>query len=201
MAEINPPDIIQSLLLFIKEQQNPLLIANRLSYFIADSLRDNRCSLYESYLLNDYVLQLKRDGYIKPAWMSKVQISTCLSLLNQLLLCRFFQDQDPTQRYRDWCNEACRLNQEKRPHYIMDRFTDFLDAPDRPALLTELAAVRHNYAMMSDDNGPFHVESFPYDSYSAEELLLNPKNDVRHARDVSPSICELIVTLSVRFEE
>jgi hypothetical protein len=118
MAEINPPDIIQSLLLFINEQQNPLLIANRLSYFTSDSLRVNRCSLYESYLLNDHVLQLTREVYIKPAWMSKVHISMCLSLLNQLLLCRFFQDQDLIQRYRNWCNEAYNLNQEKRPHYI-----------------------------------------------------------------------------------
>ena len=82
----------------------------------------------------------------------------------------------------------------------MDRFADFLDAPARPELLRELAAVRHNYATMNYDNGPFHVESFPYHFYSPEELLLNPEKDVRHATDVSPSICELIVTLSVRFE-
>ena len=182
-------------MLFIKEQQNPLLIANRLSWFIADSLRVNTCSLYESYLLNDYVLLLKRDGYIKPAWMSKVHISTCLSLLNQLFLCHFFDDKDLIQRYRNWCTEAGKLNQEKRPHYIMDRFADFVDAPVRPALLRELAAVRQNYATMNHDNGPFHVESFPYHFYSPEELLLNPKNDVRQATDVSPGVCELIATL------
>jgi hypothetical protein len=198
---VTPPDIIHSLLLFIKENQNPLLIADRLSWFISDSLRVNRCSLYESYLLNDYVLHLKREGYTKPAWMSKVHISTCLSLLNQLLLCHFFQDKDLIQRYRNWCNEAGKLNQEKRPHYIMDRFADFLDAPARPELLRELAAVRHHYATMSYDNGPFHVESFPYHFYSPEELLSNPENDVRHATNVSPSICELIVTLSIRFEQ
>ena len=47
----------------------------------------------------------------------KVSISTCLSLLNQLLLCHFFQDKDLIQRYRNWCNEAGELNPEKRPHW------------------------------------------------------------------------------------
>ena len=111
----------------IKETENPIVKADILSFYISDGLRDQKLNLYEAYLLQWEVLKNTREWYTLPAWNGKVQISTCLALLNQKLLAEAFCDDGCVRLLRQWGVEAFRLCSEKREHYIMDRYNDFLD--------------------------------------------------------------------------
>ena len=43
---------------------------------------------------------------------------------------------------------------------------------DDTGLLRELLTVRENYATLSDEEGPYHVEVFPYHYFEPERILL-----------------------------
>ena len=59
--------------------------------------------------------------------------------------------------------DAFGLCKEKRKHYIMDRFEEFMNMDENDEVLfRELLDVRNNYRKLSDNEGPYHVESFPH---------------------------------------
>lgn len=190
---------ITNLLSKVKEQKNPLLIANEISYFLSDALRQNRLNLYEAYLLNDEVIRFRRLGYTKPAWNGRVRITTCIDLLNQKLLADGFDEDISANKYYRWGLEVFNLNIEKRSHYIMDKYNEYLEAKGHKDLLTKLLEIRQNYDKLSFDEGPYHNESFPYHFYSPEEILLNEEERRKHLdkKNLNEDIEELIVQLSI----
>lgn len=164
---------ISNLIHEIKETDNPVLKAAKLSFYISDGLRNQRLSLYEAYLLQQEVIQFTREGYLLPAWSGRVQISTCLTLLNQRLLAQAFQDRNYARMLKQWALEAFQLCTEKRPHYIMDNYAGFLEIDrEHTKLLETLSAVRGKYGSMSSDAGPYHVEVFPWHYFEPESILL-----------------------------
>ena len=119
---------VLELILTLKNKTNPVMISDSISHFIINSLRDNSINLYEAYLINMEAIKFERLGYTQIGWNSRVRISTCLALLNQKLLSDAFDEHVCAKKVNEWAMEAYQLNREKRLHFIMDRYYDFLEA-------------------------------------------------------------------------
>ena len=191
--ENNVEKVIQS----VKNVNNPTIKAKNLSFYLSDCLKLNKLSIYEAYLLQWEIINYSRNGYILPAWNGRVQISTCLAILNEKLLALVFNDKNCEKKLEDWGKEALSLCCERRTHYIMDRYIDFLHIRDNDtSLLRELLNVRENYATMSDDDGPYHVEVFPYHYFQPERILLE-KMDIDKGKNISTEIETILIELNV----
>lgn len=183
----------------IKSKTNPGIIASEISHFVLESMRKGNISLYEAYMVNYESLKFNRLWYTQPAWGGRSRISRCLDILNQKLLAHVFGENFNSNRMREWGLEAFRLSNEKRKHYIMDRYSMFLDANEQPQLLKELLKYRHNYEKLNFDNGPYHIESFPYSHYSPEEILLDTLSldKYRSNMNLNEEIENLIVEINL----
>lgn len=188
----NVKKVIQS----VKNVNNPTVKAKNLSFYVSDCLKTNTLNIYEAYLLNWEIINYLREGYILPAWNGRVQISTCLAILNQKLLALIFNDVNCAKQLENWGKEALDLCGERRTHYIMDRYVDFLhiDVNDI-GLLRELLSVRENYKTMSDDDGPYHVEVFPYHYFEPEKILLEKRN-MNNEKNICIDIETILVGLN-----
>jgi hypothetical protein len=196
-ARASLDNIIKSLLLNVKEIEHPALIANKIGIFISDMLKVNLINLYEAYLLNFEEIKFRRNSYIALGWNGRVKISICLAILNQRLLAKIFNDEDVYGLLWEWGIEAMKLNSEKRPHYIMDRYNVFLDLRDSSELLKELLKIRMNYQSLNDNEGPFHIEVFPYNFYSPEKILLENEYNV-YDKTIDKKIENLIIELNLK---
>lgn len=183
----------------VKNEINPFIIASRVSRFIVDSLKKNKINIYEAFLLNFEVIRLNRLGYLQPAWNGRVRISLCIAILNQKLLSHVINESSMEEKLLIWGLEAYRINKEKRPHYILDRYTDFLEAHKLPELLEELLYIRCNCKKLDFDDGPYHMEEFPYGYCNFEGILLNqgPIEEFRINKNLSEDVEELIVELNL----
>jgi hypothetical protein len=63
----------------------------------------------------------------------------------------------------------------------------------------ELLKVRNNNEKLNFDNGPYHIEAFPYLYYSPEEILLNEeeKRKYLNSKSLTEDIENLIVELKL----
>lgn len=180
----------------LKSIDHPSLIAVMISRFISDAMKDNIINLYEGYLLNWVVIPNQRRSYIETAWNGSVRISICLALLNQRFLAQIFDNNEGATQLKLWGVEAMNLYKEKREHYIMDQFEEFLEAKDSPDLLKKLVDIRNEYSLLDFDNGPYHNEEFPYDYYAPEKILLE-KDESCVKMTTHEIIEDLIVELSL----
>lgn len=199
MGEIVLVEEIETLKNIIKQESNPLVIANKISYFLSNALREDKISLFEAYLLNMEELRFRRMGYTQTTWNGRVRISTCLSIINQKLLSQIFGEDIVAEKLKGWGLEAYKLNKEKREHYIIDNFNLYLDAQNSPELLKKLVDVRKNYEKLSDDKGPFHNEVFPYHYYSPEDILLGNTEMNVLEKTLNSNIEELLVELNLKY--
>lgn len=87
-------------------------------------------------MLNWEVLRLRRQYYFC--------ISDCIALLNQKYLAEVFNEEEASKTLKKWCLEAKQCNQERRAHYIMDRYEEFIDTNKNTQLLMELFNIRKN---------------------------------------------------------
>jgi len=189
---------VENLIEHIRIQNNPLVLANKISYFIADALKGDQLNLYTAYLLHWEEIRLRRIGYMKLSWGGKVRISTCLAILNQKLLAHMFDEHAGAETLGDWGEEASRLNRENRPHYIMDNYIRYLHAVDSPELLEKLQRVRDRYDTLSDEEGPYHTEVFPYHYYRPEELLLQKTGQVESRKNLDDEVEKIINELYMK---
>lgn len=94
-----------------------------------------------------------------------------------------------------WGMEAYRLNQEKRPHYILDDYPTFLRAEQDPAVLLKLLAQRRS-RRRPFAKGPYHdYDTFPWDWCVYEEMLLESRYFGREDKKISGEIEELLAEL------
>ena len=191
--ENNIKKVIQS----VKNVDNPTVKAKNLSFYLSDCLKVYKFNVYEAYLLQWEIINYLRDGYILPAWNGRVQISTCLEILNQKLLALIFDDVNCAKQLVDWGKEALDLCGERRTHYIMDRYMEFLNVnTNDTGLLRELLTVRENYATLSDEEGPYHVEVFPYHYFEPERILLE-KINMNTEKIIGTDIETILIELNV----
>ena len=191
--EINISKMIQE----IKNTDNPTLKADKLSFYLSDLLKSNNINIYEAYLLEGEIISYMRDWYMLPAWNGWVQISTCLELLNQRLLALAFGDMGYANQLKVWGIEALKLCGEKRPHYIMDKYVEFINiSSNSDILLQELLDVRKDYTLLSYEEGPYHVEVFPYDDFEPEKILLE-KRDMGKEKNIRTEIETILIELNI----
>lgn len=180
----------------VRNTDNPAIKAIRLSVHLSDMLRENKVNIYEAYLLQGEVISHRREGYILPAWGSTVQISDCIAILNQRLLALVFKDYKYADLLKDFGIEALHLCKEKRAHYIMDDYMEFININvGADSLLYKLYNARQNYNSLSDEEGPFHVEEFPYHYCEPEKILLG-KGNLQSMKSISGDIETLLIELN-----
>ena len=190
----------------VRNTDNPTIKAIRLSVHLSDMLRENKINIYEAYLLQGEIISCRREGYMLPAWgstvqcstvqCSTVQISDCIAILNQRLLALVFKDYKYADLLKDFGIEALHLCKEKRAHYIMDDYMEFINInAGADSLLYKLYNVRQNYNSLSDGEGPFHVEEFPYHYCEPEKILLG-KEKLQSMKSISGDIETLLIELN-----
>lgn len=185
----------------VRNTDNPAIKAIRLSVHLSDMLRENKINIYEAYLLQGEIISFRREGYILPAWgstvqCSTVQISDCIAILNQRLLALVFKDYKYADLLKDFGIEALHLCKEKRAHYIMDDYMEFINInAGADSLLYKLYNARQNYNSLSDEEGPFHVEEFPYHYCEPEKILLG-KGNLQSMKSISGDIVTLLIELN-----
>ncbi len=181
----------------VKSVDNPNIKAIKLSWYVTDLLKKNALTIYEAYLLHGEILKYKREWYKLPAWNGRVQISNCLEIINQRLLAITFGEQNYAEVLKDWGREAFQLCREKRTHYIMDKFEEFINMDENDeALLQELLDVRKKYTKLSFNEGPCHVKVFPFHYFEPERILLE-KRDLTGEKVINKNIETILVELSI----
>lgn len=176
---------------------NPAVLAIDLSFAQSSMLRAGLMGFYESYFLNFEILKLRRLSYIQPAWGLDIYYRDCLIIMNQYYLAQIFDDSVSAKYLYEWGIEASHLCRRDDPHYIMDRYEDFLIAAKGSKLLRELLEIRKHGNELSDDYGPYHFGVYPYDYCIPEQVLLEG-NTIDCPRTVSDEIGEMIVALNLR---
>ena len=188
---------VREMICSLNKTGNPIVKAKKISFYLSDLLKQNEINLYEAYLLNKEIIKHTREGYILPVWNGRVQISTCIGILNQRLLAIAFGDSDYSKQLLEWGEDAMRLCAEKRSHYIMDKYFDFLNIEDGSHdLLQKLLSVREKYAILDNNDGPFHTEVFPYHYYEPEKILLDGIG-LESERKISEDIEKLLLKLNM----
>lgn len=182
----------------IEGTSNPGIIASALGILIARGLRHHHLNLYEAYLLNMEALRFARKHYVQPAYHCTVHLGDLLAILNQRLMAIAYGDLDAAQLLLQWGREAKLALKESRPHVVGDRFEDFLD-PANSEAMEILANLRTQYDSLSDDEGPYPVEKFPFEA-CAPELLATDKTLRLQCckKEVRNEASELLVAIGMR---
>lgn len=168
--------------------------------FISQGLRGKEINLYEAYLLSRMKMEFTRLSYVQPAWYNRVRISILLELLNLRLLAAAFEEKSEETRWIGYAKEAYSMNQERRPHYILDHYQEYLKETIPPQFLQNLRDVRASRSKPFD-NGPYHTEVFPYNKCKCEELLLQEKTLPRRNKKVCNTVENLLAELMLILEE
>lgn len=162
--------------------------------YLRDARKDQQITLYEYYLVETERVSFEHQAYVQPGWPDRVRISHLIRLLNMKMLALLFQEQEAAEMWDAWGMEAYRLNQEKRPHYILDDYPTFLRTEQDPAVLSKLLAKRKS-RRKPFDNGPYHDECFPWDWCVYEEMLLEGRYFGQEDKKISGEIEELLAEL------
>ena len=184
----------------VKAQTTPGNRSLDISVFVSQSLRGKELNLYEAYLLSGMKMEFTRLSYVQPAWSNRVRISILLELLNLRLLAAVFEEKSEEVRWTRYAKEAYSMNQEKRPHYILDHYPEYLEETISSEFLQSLKDVRASRSKPFD-NGPYHTDVFPYNKCKCEELLLQGKTLPRRNQKVCSAIENLLVELALILEE
>lgn len=162
--------------------------------YLRDARRDQQITLYEYYLVETERLSFEHQACVQPAWPNRVGITHLISLLNMKMMALLFQEKEAAEMWDSWGMEAYKLNQEKRPHYLLDDYPTFLKAETHPEVLTKLLAQRKS-RRKPFDNGPYHDERFPWDLCAYEEMLLQGQHFTEEDKKICGEIEELLTDL------
>ncbi len=191
---------VKTLVENVRATINPENRSLAISVFVSKALREKELNLYEAYLVSGMAMEFTRLSYIQPAWSNRVRITILLELLNLRLLAAVFEEKNAERRWTQYAKVAFSMNQEKRPHYILDHYQEYLKETIPPEFLQILKDVRARRSKPFD-NGPYHTDLFPYNQCNCEELLLQGKTLPRRNKKISGSIENLIVELALILEE
>ena len=99
---------------------------------------------------------------------------------------------------KQWFLEDVPLLAEERQHFLVNRLHAGESLFDDEALLNEIAGMRRDYDSLSDDNGPYPSEVFPWDHAAPESEILNAGSDPAFQGEqvLDASIGEILVELA-----
>lgn len=184
----------------VKAQTNPENRSLEIGVFVSKAMREKTINLYEAYLVSGMKMEFTRLSYVQPAWSNRVRITILLELLNLRLLAAAFAETDEEERWVRYAKEAFSMNQEKRPHYILDHYQEYLKETISPEFLQNLKDVRASRSKPFD-NGPYHTDLFPFNKCKCEELLLQGKTLPHRNKRICDSIANLLAELALILEE
>ena len=70
-----------------------------------------------------------------------------------------------------WLKEDAPMLKEQRAHCLAQHILANPVADPSTHILAEMSRIRRQCEHVSDDDGPYHVEVFPYEHYSPEDIL------------------------------
>lgn len=176
---------------------HPLIQADDLHFYISDRLRDGSVDLYSAFLLAHEALRIGRNGYLEPAWNHNLSISGLLRVFMHSLTARAFGAAALATIAEDWfINDISHLH-ERRPHFFTDRLSEGPALITKREFLQSLFEMREHYDSLNDDDGPFHVEVFPWHHATPEGELLLPGSqpEFRRSGSVDAEVEDLIAEL------
>ena len=183
-----------ALLASLAETPNPDVRGGRIGNYLFEISKDHQLTLYELYVLETERVSCERQAWTKPGWPRRVDISDLIKLLNLKMMALLFQEKEAAEMWDAWGLEAYRLNQESRPHYILDDYLTFLRAERNPEALAKLLAMRRS-RRRPFDKGPYHDEYYPGEQCAYEELLLQGRFFQAEDKKIRGEIEELLVEL------
>ena len=169
-------------------ESNPLIVADAVGLFISDGLRNENVSLSSAFLLNQDALRLRRLGYRQPAWQSQLSLSGVLALYMQYLFGMTVGEISIVKTVAVWLEEDVPLLGDTRNHYIKEFLARMPLIEPSTKQLIDLSRIRSKYDVLSDDDGPFHTEVFPYDYYSPEDVLLGRSAALASKGRIEPDV-------------
>ena len=183
-----------ALLAELAETPNPSVRGNAIGCYLRDARKDHKLTLYEQYVLETEKLSYERLAWTQPGWSRRAGISDLLKVLNIKMMALLFQEKEAAEMWDAWGLEAYQLNQEKRPHYILDDYLTYLRAERTPDALEKLLAARRS-RRRPFDKGPYHDEYYPGEQCAYEELLLQGRFFQAEDKKIRSEIEELLVEL------
>lgn len=183
----------------VKARMSPGNRSLDIGIFVSQCLRSREINLYEAYLLSGIKTEFTRLSYVQPAWPDRVRISILLELLNMRFLAALFEEKNEEELWIKYAKEAYSMNREKRPHYILDHYQEYLKETISPRFLQSLKDVRAGRSKPFD-SGPYHIEVFPYDECKCEELLLQGKTLPRRSKKICGVIENLFAELALMLD-
>lgn len=196
---MGPEETAKALIERVKAQTTPGNRSLEIGVFVSRGLQERELSLYEAYLLSGARMELTRLSYVQPAWSNRVHISVLLELLNLRLLAAVFGEAGAEAHWTEYAREAYSMNRERRPHYVLDHYQEYLKETVPSELLQNLCDIRASRSKPFD-RGPYHTEVFPYDSCKCEALLLQGKTLPRGNSAVRDVIAGLAAELALLLE-
>jgi len=185
-------------LINFNNESNPLIVSNKIRRFISAGLKDGTLNLYSAYMLNLEAIRIKRLGYHQAAWNYRLSISGIIALYMQYLCSLAYDDRQVAKTVMSWLKEDITLLKENRAHYITDSLKRNLEIIPSKSWLEKLSSVRLNYDELSDNDGPYHNEEFPFHYASPEDALLNkPESEKFTKEKIGPLVEELIVSINL----
>ncbi len=184
----------------VQRSDNPGNRGLAVGVFVSRALEAKEINLYEAYQLTAMRMEFERLAYVQPAWPDRVRITILVELLNLRLLAALFGEAAEEAHWIDYGREAYALNQEKRPHYILDRYPELLETPIPTQALEALLAVRSS-RRKPFDKGPYHSDLFPQDLCRCEELLLQGRTLPPEEKTLSETVEGLLVELALALDQ
>lgn len=173
---------------------NPDIRALAIQYYLRDVCKEHPLTLYERYTLEAEAVSYEHQAWTRPGWPRRADITDLIRVLNMKMMALLFQEQEAAEMWDSWGWEVYRLNQEKRPHYILDNYPTFLEAEKDPKALEKLLAARRS-RRRPFDKGPYHDEHFPGEQCAYEERLLQGHFFTEEDKRLREEVEELIVEL------
>ena len=178
-------------------ESNPMVVATKVGILVSDGLRDQSLNLYSAFFLNQEALRLQRRARKEPAWGWTLSISGLLALYMQRLMALATGQDRVSVAVAGWLEADASTLADTREHYLAGPIR--ADPSGRPSrqLLERMSEVRAAYDSLSDDDGPYHTEVFPYFEFEPEAVLLSDAGLAPfEAPELTPGAEELLIELS-----
>ena len=182
----------------IATESNPSTQANEVRRAIVRGLRDTTLTLYEAYLLHCEAVRIDRIAYTQSAWGRQLSISGLLTIVMHAITAEAFGLHDAAGTYERWYVDDFPQLGEHRPHFLTAAYPGTTGWRNDQEFLRRLNATRNEYDNLSDDEGPYPIEVFPFHFAAPELVLIGERDDafLNFNRDVSDTVGDTIVEVA-----
>lgn len=174
----------------IPNENNPSVQAHEVRYVVARGLRDGTLSLYEGYQLQCEAVRIDRIAYTQSAWGRQLSISGLLAIVMHAVTAKALGLHAAASRYEQWYVDDFHLLGDPRHHFLTDAYLGVAGWLSDHDFLRLLNTKRINYDKLSDNDGPYPTEVFPY-HFAAPELVLVGER-VREFDDVVQDVSDAV---------